>query len=70
MAVQADVIPFDEAGAAAAQQWLQLLHAQAIKDPPKDLFSLFHSTTTVMSCSQSLHTAKKPWTGLLCLRVL
>jgi len=51
MAVQADVIGFDEAGAAVARKWLQLLHAQANRDPPKDLFSLFHKTTTVGSLS-------------------
>ncbi len=48
MASQADVIGFDETGAAAAQEWLQLLHAQANRDPPKELFSLFHKTTTVL----------------------
>ena len=51
MAEQADVIEFDKAAAAAAQEWLQLLHAQASRDPPKDLFSLFDKTTTVLSMS-------------------
>jgi len=53
MAVQADVIGFDEAGAAVAREWLQLLHAQANRDSPKDLFSLFHKTTTVGSLPSS-----------------
>ena len=48
MAAQADVIGFDEAGLATAQHWLQLLHAQANKKPPKELFSLFQRTTTVL----------------------
>ena len=48
MAAQADVVGFDKAGAAAALGWLQLLHAQANRDPPKELFSLFHKTTTVL----------------------
>lgn len=47
MAVQADVIAFDEAGSSVALEWLHLLHAQAIRDPPKELFSLFQSSTTV-----------------------
>ena len=47
MAVQADVIAFDEAESSAALEWLQQLHAQAARDPPKNLFSLFTSSTTV-----------------------
>ena len=58
MAVQADVIGFDEAGAAEARKWLQLLHAQANRDPPKDLFSLFHKTTTVGFSSSSARTCE------------
>ena len=52
MAVQADVIAFDEAGSSAALEWLQLLHCQAARDPPKELFSLFTSSATV--CKQCL----------------
>ena len=47
MAVQADVIAFDEAGRSAALGWLQQLHAQAARDPPKELFSFFTSSATV-----------------------
>lgn len=61
MAAQADVIGFDESGAAAAQEWLQLLQAQANRDPPKELFSFFHKTTTVL-CPHRIMTAMKPWT--------
>ena len=61
MAMHADVIGFDEAGATAAREWLQLLHVQASRDPPKELFSLFHKTTTVI-CPQHSMTAIKPWT--------
>ena len=58
MAAQADVIGFDEAGLAAAQHWLQLLHAQANKDPPKDLFSLFQRSATVLcpGCHATEHS--------------
>lgn len=61
MATQADVIGFDEAGSVTAQEWLQLLHIQASRDPPKELFSLFHKTTTVL-CPHHPITTAKPWT--------
>ena len=53
MAVQADVIAFDEAGSSAALGWLQQLQAQAAKDSPKDLFSLFTRSATVRGGSLS-----------------